>query len=611
MTNEQTLNSMDNTSTTKSNTVNAQPYPWLLFSTLLLALPQPLFLCCWFCLGNSIDIMARAFGGFVVAMGILSFALGIKILAVYALTKEFFHNKWSNYVCCALFVVFDWLMLLFLSVRKKKPFALLFLMLLFALLCFITLGHFQKFQWILQYHSTIGIVSMLCSCAAIIVLNGGFSRKCSFALIPLVLCILLHSALYFHKAYIQRECGRIKARISTMVGGYPTEVADYRRRVESGSSVDDEPLKSLISFNETIDSDAFPKLAATMSNVREKYDEFMEKHSDFVAAVRETVKNTPQRVAHKWKDDIYSILLPELSAFRKASRFLAMEMKANATDRNLIAANNNAMIKMRDCALENTFLISRLVGIAIEALRLDALAFTLPYNIYNIGEFEALLGEPPNWNLRIAQSLLDEMLAHENIKDYILKNPYEIDKIGGGEDESATKAMHFSGIVYATISNLFEYDVLLGWRFNEKDIGFALAEKRSYTEMEKQEHENVEQMKRSGAILCEMLWPSMKSVLKKMDQTIDTRRMAILAWRVMDYSHSHGGTLPESLEVFDDVPVDSLNGLPFEYRHGDLEFNSVSGEGKIRFSGFRIAPADKDAEDQNLWRNNAICVPIP
>jgi len=103
-----------------------EPYPWLLFSTLLLALPQPLFLCCMFCLGDSINITASAFGGFVVAMVILIYALGIKILVVYALTKEFFHNKWSNYVCCALFVVFDWLMLLFLSVRKKKPFAVLF-----------------------------------------------------------------------------------------------------------------------------------------------------------------------------------------------------------------------------------------------------------------------------------------------------------------------------------------------------------------------------------------------------------------------------------------------------------------------------------------------------
>jgi len=83
-------------------------------------------LCCLFCLGNSIHITASAFGGFVVAMVILIYALGIKILVVYALTKEFFHNKWSNYVCCALFVVFDWLMLLFLSVRKKKPFAVLF-----------------------------------------------------------------------------------------------------------------------------------------------------------------------------------------------------------------------------------------------------------------------------------------------------------------------------------------------------------------------------------------------------------------------------------------------------------------------------------------------------
>jgi hypothetical protein len=100
----------------------------------------------------------------------------------------------------------------------------------------------------------------------------------------------------------------------------------------------------------------------------------------------------------------------------------------------------------------------------------------------------------------------------------------------------------------------------------------------------------------------------MKSGLKKMDQISDTRRMAILAWRVSDYRHSHNGELPESLEVFGDVPVDSVNGHPFEYMHGDLEYEGTFG-GKIRFNGFRIAYQYPDSVG-NLWRDPSVSVPM-
>ena len=598
---------MDNSSTKKPNRVNDQPYPWFLFSTLLLWLPAPLFFFFVFC-GNVSGIAQRIVIGGLIAFGLLIYALFIRKEVICELLDGMFQSKTANLVAMIAAFCFNWILFAILSIRKKKPLALALTAVMLGLFCFSSLGHFQKFQWVLQYYTTIGIVSMICACCAIIVLNGGISRKFAFSLIPLVILVALHSALHIRRVLIQRECSQIKSRISAMVGGYPTETADYRRLVESGSSVEDEPLKSLISSGNGIDADEFPQDAAAMSEVQEKYAAFTEKHSDFVAAVRETVKNTPQRVAHEWKDDIYSTLLPELGAFRRASRFLAMEMKAKATDRNLIAADNNAMIQMRDCMLENAFFISRLVGIAIEALRIDALAFTLPYNIYTMEEFEALLGEPPNWNLRMAQAWIDETIAHDNIKDYLLKKPYSLASLWGGDENETTNVFRYGGFIYSAFRGMLDYDVLLGWRFAERDIGFALAEKRSYPELEALVEKSIAQMKRSGAIFCTMLYPSMKSGLKKMDHIADTRRMAILAWCVSDYRHSHDGALPESLEVFGDVPVDSVNGRPFEYRHGDLEYEKTFG-GTIRFSGFRIAYQYPDSVG-NSWRDPSVSVPI-
>ena len=80
----------------------------------------------------------------------------------------------------------------------------------------------------------------------------------------------------------------------------------------------------------------------------------------------------------------------------------------------------------------------------------------------------------------------------------------------------------------------------------------------------------------------------------------------MLAWQVMNYSHRNNGMLPESIEVLGEVPVDSVNGLPFEYRHGNLEFDKLDDNEKMRFSGFWIAPADPDTE----WQRPSICVPL-
>ena len=586
----------------------SKPYLTLFFATMLLLVPQPLFLFYVFCCPQFSNFSQRTANGSLWALGITLWWFIIWTKAVWELLKDMFRSKTAKTVAIVAAFFFNGLLLGVLAIQRKKPLAMVFAACAFLLSCFSVLGHFQRFQWILPHYTAIGIASLLCVGCAIIILNGGFSRQFAYALIPLLVCIVLHAALHVRKHLIQKECNQIKARISTMVDGYPTETADYRRLVESGSSVEEEPLKSLISSMEPIKSDAFAEVAAPLSEVKEKYALFTEKHTDFVAAVRATAENSPQHVAHVWNDDIYSTLLPDLSAFRKASQFLSMEIKANATDRKLVANNNHALIRLRDCTLENAFLISRLVGIAIEALRIDALTFTLPYSKYTLEEFEALLGEPPNWNLRIAQSLLDEAIAHDHTKDYLLKNPYSLDSLGGGE--GTTKAFHLGGFFYSAFSNLLDYDVLLGWQFAEREIGFALAEKRSYPELEELENKSTDKMKRSGAYLCLMLWPSTLKVLRKMDAIMDLRRMAVLAWRVVDYRNAHNGTLPESLDALGEVPVDSVKRLPFEYRHGDLEFKKAYEDKIIRFSGFRIAHANPDAEDSNLWVDPSVCVPL-
>ena len=74
--------------------------------------------------------------------------------------------------------------------------------------------------------------------------------------------------------------------------------------------------------------------------------------------------------------------------------------------------------------------------------------------------------------------------------------------------------------------------------------------------------------------------------------------MAMLGWQVMEYRHAHGGELPESLEALGTAPVNSVNGLPFAYEHGDMEIKKNQyDDNALKLRGFRIMP---DKEDNTL-----------
>ena len=69
----------------------------------------------------------------------------------------------------------------------------------------------------------------------------------------------------------------------------------------------------------------------------------------------------------------------------------------------------------------------------------------------------------------------------------------------------------------------------------------------------------------------------------------------MLAWQVMEYKHENGGKLPDNLETLVKVPVDSINGKPFAYEHGDMEIKrNRFDDDSIKVHGFHIMPDDED-----------------
>ena len=78
--------------------------------------------------------------------------------------------------------------------------------------------------------------------------------------------------------------------------------------------------------------------------------------------------------------------------------------------------------------------------------------------------------------------------------------------------------------------------------------------------------------------------------------------MAMLSWKIMEYSREHQGALPENLAQIGESPVSALNNLPFVYEHGDIEIFSENGNGFTTIRGFRLFIPHEDYASKPNWK---------
>ena len=91
----------------------------------------------------------------------------------------------------------------------------------------------------------------------------------------------------------------------------------------------------------------------------------------------------------------------------------------------------------------------------------------------------------------------------------------------------------------------------------------------------------------------------------------DARQMAMISWKIMEYSHEHQGVLPENLAQIGETPVSTLNNLPFVYEHGDIEILSDGGDGMVTIRGFRLFIPDEEHASKPNWKKARLSMIIP
>ena len=87
--------------------------------------------------------------------------------------------------------------------------------------------------------------------------------------------------------------------------------------------------------------------------------------------------------------------------------------------------------------------------------------------------------------------------------------------------------------------------------------------------------------------------------------------MAMLAWKIMEYSHEHQGALPESLAQINEAPVSALNGLPIVYEHGNIEVYSDNDDDFPTIHGFRLFVPHEDHASPPNWQKSHSRLEIP
>ena len=565
-----------------------EPFAAILFGKWLGWMYHPFFLWLAFCrFDGDFD---KIFDPLVLLLTLVAYTLLIQYLAIYDLLRWRTLHTWKRRLNVIIFYLFGNLSLIWLSFGRKRRLPLLCFAMAFMMTCLYVLSCVKFGIALYPYNSIIYTLQYVFSAIGLILLNERISRKVIVSAIPVFLGLYFLFQVRSQNMKLHQEREQIREKMTALLH-HPANQQGLKEKLENGLSIENEPLKTLIKC----DGIELPELdaASGQAEYKQAWAEFTEQHGAYIQAVNETAKLPPQSISHESRELFYEIPLPELQRFRKAARYLALEIKANADNKETIASCNQKLIQLRNWPLASSpLLMSKIVAIAIESIRFDAIGYTLGHVRYTQKEWEELLGEMPDWNAHCACGFAYEALFHENMHDYLLKNAHEMNMILSGESPNI---WHFHGVSRLVWSCFLDRDLLMGWHYTADIIQFALSKKHDFKELELYTDNFEKDARRRFAITSMMLMPAVSQSIKKHDQIKDYRTMAMLGWQVMEYRHAHGGELPESLEALGEVPVNSINGLPFAYEHGDMEIKKTQyDDNTLKVRGFRIMPDKED-----------------
>lgn len=451
-----------------------------------------------------------------------------------------------------------------------------------------------------------GGVGWLCLIAFFVAVAGFRDRRklATLSLWPLVLAILYNVGIHVYSYSFDDELIQGRAELSKLLG-HSVEVNEFRLREMQGMPVNAEPLKSLIA-DAPKQVDGWNPLQNS-EDCRRKAEEIRKMHPKFLESLDAYLRLPVRRIGHPCPDEtLLSILLPEVNPLRNAARYLCLELAASAEDRAKVLEYNGKLERLRDRLLANPFLISKLVAVAVEKMRIAVLAVPLAAGTLTGPDWQSVLVSGVDWEAQLADAIGGEAVMFLSFYEYMVKRdgfPPPLNLVNGSFKSFSSKRM------------MLPVEVII---FFKRDCRFALNRFRETLELvldgELTPSERSRQLGRlesDRAIkkhpLALMLLASWKSFYDRLATIEDYCRIAETAVAVEQYRKTHGA-FPDSLAFLPEMPVDSLSGKPFIYQHGLLEIKDGPNKVWTRY-GYRLYACDSNGNDPG-WRkaSNAFVV---
>jgi hypothetical protein len=392
--------------------------------------------------------------------------------------------------------------------------------------------------------------------------RGKFNWK---FLYPLLIGVAAWGYLAGYDLKLLKDVVAERNAISQLIG-QSVEVADFWKRNAQGFPLTREPLKTLLKEYEAAEQTLPGDPAETIAENRKLLAEYRSKHANLIAALERFLELPPAPIAHEYPEDglFANIRLPELQMFRNSARYLAIVISAEPEAKQQVRKANIALVKLREWTREdNALLIAHLVAIAIEHIRLEALSTVLECGKYTEQEFVELVGDPVDWDRSMLLALGSEVTMFLDCVDHVL----DVAACAGAKE------------LIPILTAVKKRTPLALHIFFMRDSRFAM---RGYRKMlaaikkgEVPPPLDETEIKRNCYLLSGMLCPAFDRAAIRNARIADTRSMALLAAKVVEYRR-RTGKLPKSLDFLPEVPIAKSVKTPFRLEKTDEGFRIVS-----------------------------------
>ena len=359
----------------------------------------------WLSFGMSVAAIL-SFLGIVLLWGI--YLLWVYIAAVAGLIRKVDrrHVVWGT--CLVVILPVSWLVWLAVYGRKYKytgVFTLAILAILLGVAAFVAGIVAGKSG----YSFYIALTQTAVSAAALLLVREK-QKLCYWFAVPLLLAILCYSGCLLAIKYLDQEKETVLKEIS-IIANYPVRLSEAVEYNQKGLFFEQTPLGALSKADkiERVDYDEYDpaSLKQKLENIRKEYPEFVQAldvlDCEFAGNVRK----------RGMEENPAATLLGHLRIVRIVGRYLATEIKLDPHNTALVERNNRRLQNLRNIMLEdrNSFLIGRLVALAIEAIRIDALKFLIVNTVVDEARLHQLIGEPVDWVKYYCNSLAEETMT--------------------------------------------------------------------------------------------------------------------------------------------------------------------------------------------------------